>query len=152
MLDNSEGQIEPQDTVAPEGEDTVAAEDPEIVIAIEGEEPETDPNEVADEELGEAGKRALKAAREAAKESARKAREAEERAAAIEAQYKPKEPEIKRPTLEECGFNEDTFAEKMREFVAADGKRKAAEAEEGGKRGIPGQTVTLPRGARQGRS
>ena len=128
MLD-SEAQIEPQDTVqAEDGQDTVAAE--EVVISIEGEEPEADPDAVPDEELGEAGKRALKAAREAAKESARKAREAEERAAEIEARYKPKEPEIKRPTLEDCGFNEDTYAERMAAFVVSEDKRKAALAED----------------------
>ena len=131
MLDQQTPDLEPQDTVQPEDrQDTVEAEAEEVVISIEGEEPEADPDAVPDEELGEAGKRALKAAREAAKESARKAREAEERAAEIEARYKPKEPEIKRPTLEDCGFNEDVFAEKMAAFVAAEDKRKSAQAEE----------------------
>ena len=131
MLDSDTVTEDLQDTIAAEdGQDTVEAEAEEVVISIEGEEPEADPDAVPDEELGEAGKRALKAAREAAKESARKAREAEERAAAIEAQYKPKEPEIKRPTLEDCGFNEDVFAEKMAAFVTAEDKRKAAATEE----------------------
>jgi hypothetical protein len=131
LLDNDTVTEDLQDTIAAEdGQDTVESEAEEVVISIEGEEPEADPDAVPDEELGEAGKRALKAAREAAKESARKAREAEERAAAIEAQYKPKEPEIKRPTLEDCGFNEDVFAERMAAFVIAEDKRKAAAAEE----------------------
>lgn len=121
----------PQDTVQPEdGQDTLVAEEPEIVIAIEGEEPEFDPHDVPDEELGEAGKRALKAAREAAKEASAKARKAEARIAELEAASKPATPEIKRPTLEECGFNEDTFAAKMAEFVAADDKRKSEEKAE----------------------
>lgn len=131
MLDQQIEAPEPEVEV-PEAEpqDTVAAEPEEVIIAIEGEEPEADPDAVPEEELGEAGRRALKAAREAAKESARKAREAEERAAAIEAQYKPKEPEIKRPTMEECGFNEDIFAEKMAAFVAVEEKRKAEQQAE----------------------
>lgn len=117
-----------QDTV--DGEDTLAAEEPEIVIAIEGEEPEADPDAEVEAELGEAGKRALKAAREAAKETARKLREKEARLAELEAQVAPKQPEIKRPTLEDCGFNEDVFAERMAAFVAAEDKRKAEQKAE----------------------
>lgn len=119
-----------QDTIAPEGDDTLAAEEPgEVVIAIEGEEPEADPDAEVEAELGEAGKRALKAARDAAKEHAREAREAKARLAEIEAATKPKEPEIKEPTLEECGFNEATYRERLAAFIVADDKRKAAEAE-----------------------
>jgi len=130
MLD-SEAKIEADDTVAAQdGEDTVAAEDGEVVIAIEGEEPEPDPDAEIEAELGEAGKRALKAAREAAKEAAREAREAKARLAEIEAANKPKEEEIPRPTLEECGFNEDAFAEKMAAYVASQEKVKAKKAEE----------------------
>lgn len=120
---------EGQDTVEAEGEDTLAAEEPEIVIAVEGEEPEADPDEEVEAELGEAGKRALKAAREAQKETARKLREAEARLADVEARTKPPEPEIKKPTLEECGWNEDAYAEKLAAFLAADDKRKVQEAD-----------------------
>lgn len=121
---------EPEDAVVADAQDTLlgtdaAAEEPEVVIAIEGEEPEADPDAEVEAELGEAGKRALKAAREAAKEAAREAREAKARAAELEAKLKPAEPEIKRPTLEDCGFNEDVFADKMASFVAAEDKRKA---------------------------
>lgn len=112
-----------QDVV--EAEDTLAAEEPEIVIAIEGEEPEPDPDAEVEAELGEAGKRALKAAREAAREAKREAREAKARAAELEAKLTPPEPEIKKPTLEECGWNEDAFAEKMAAYVLAENKRKA---------------------------
>jgi hypothetical protein len=115
------------DTVEAEGQDTLAAEE-EVVISIEGEEPEPDPDAEVEAELGEAGKRALKAAREAAKEAAKEAREAKARLAEIEAATKPKEPELKRPTLEDCGFNEDVYAENLAKFLAADEKRKADEA------------------------
>jgi hypothetical protein len=123
-----------QETLAAEdGQDTVEAEgaeapEEEIVIAIEGEEPEADPDAEVEAELGEAGKRALKAAREAAKEAAKEAREAKARLAEIEAATKPKEPELKRPTLEDCGFNEDVYADQLAKFLAADDKRKAEEA------------------------
>jgi hypothetical protein len=110
-----------------EGEDALAAEE-EIVVSIEGEEPDPDPDVEVEAELGEAGKRALKAARDAAKDNAKKLREAEARLAEIEAASKPKEPELKRPTLEDCGFNEDVYAERLATFLAADEKRKAAEA------------------------
>ena len=55
-----------QDTIEAAGEDTLAAEE-EVVISIEGEEPEPDPDAEVEAELGDAGKRALKAARDAAK-------------------------------------------------------------------------------------
>lgn len=132
MLDNDTMQKtlaadDGQDTIEAEGEDTLAAEE-EIVIAIEGEEPEPDSDAEVEAELGEAGKRALKAARDAAKDNARKLREAEARLTEIEAASKPKEPELKRPTLEDCGFNEDVYAEKLTGFLAADEKRKTADA------------------------
>lgn len=129
MLDNSEGQIEAEAEVK-EPEAEVQAEEPaeEIVVSIDGEEPEPDPDAEIEAELGEAGKRALKAARDAAKENARKLREAEAERDALKAEKAPKEPELKRPTLEDCGFNEDVFAEKMAAFVVADDKRKADEA------------------------
>lgn len=136
MLDQQSAEIEAEEPIVEEpkveaeGEDTVAAEEPEIVVAVEGEEPEADPDAEVEAELGEAGKRALKAAREAQKETARKLREAEARAAELEAKLKPVEPEVKKPTLEECGWNEDVFAEKMAAYVIAEDKRKAAKAQE----------------------
>lgn len=138
MLDQQTAEIKAEETVAAQdgqdivdgGEDTLAAEEPEIVIAIEGEEPEADPHDVPDEELGEAGKRALKAAREAQKETAKRLREKEAKLAELEAKLTPPKPEIKRPTLEDCGFNEDVFAERMAAFVIAEDKRKADEAAE----------------------
>lgn len=129
MLDNSEveGQTpeEPQDTLAG-GEDTVAAEAEELVVSIEGEDVEPAPEDVSDEELGEAGKRALKAAREAQKETARKLREKEARLAELEAQLTPAEPELKRPTMEDCGFNDEIYAERMADYVV---KNREVEAE-----------------------
>jgi dTMP kinase len=127
-----DSEAKPEDAIAAQdGEDTIAAEEEgEIVIAIEGEEPEPDPDAEVEAELGEAGKRALKAAREAAKEAAREAREAKAKLAEIEAANRPKEEEIPRPTLEECGFNEDAFAEKMAAYVASQEKVKAKKAEE----------------------
>ncbi len=132
MLD-SEAEIAAEDTVvaAADGQDTIAAEpEEEIVVTIEGEEPEANPDAEIEAELGEAGRRALKAARDAAKENAREAREAKAKLAEITAASQPKPVEIKRPTLEDCGFNEDVFAEKMAQFVAEQDKVKAAQAEE----------------------
>jgi multidrug efflux pump subunit AcrA (membrane-fusion protein) len=135
MLDSEpqEAVVEDPKVEAPEeAEAPEAAEPEEVVITIEGEEPEVDEADdpEVEAELGDRGKRALKAAREAAKEASRKLREAEARAAALEAAHKPAEPEIKRPSLEECGFNEDVFAEKMTAYVAAQAKVKEQQAEE----------------------
>lgn len=146
MLDNSDVDTlaaeDGQDTLIAEGEDTLAAEEPgEVVIAIEGEEVEADPDadpEISEDEyeaLGDKGKAALRKLKDALKaqriqkaEAKAEAREAKARVAEIEASGKPKEPDLKRPTLEDCGFNEDVFAEKMAAFVVADDKRKADEA------------------------
>lgn len=135
MLDSEpqEAVVEEPKVEAPEGAEAAEATEPEeVVITIEGEEPEVDEADdpEVEAELGDRGKRALKAAREAAKEASRKLREAEARAAALEAAHKPAEPEIKRPSLEECGFNEDVFAEKMTAYVAAQAKVKEQQAEE----------------------
>jgi len=102
----------------------------EIVITLEGEDPEPDEFADVEAELGDKGKRALKAARDAQKAAAAEAREAKARLAELEAAAKPKEPEIKRPSLEECGFNEDTFADQMAAYVAAQEKVKSAKVEE----------------------
>ena len=108
------------------------AEPEEFVITIAGEAPEVDDADDPDveAELGDRGKRALKAARDAAKEAKRKLREVEARAAELEAAQKPVEPELKRPSLEECGFNEDVFAEKMTAYVAAQAKKREQQAED----------------------
>lgn len=114
------------------GEDTLAAVEPEgeIVIAIEGEEPEPDEDAEIEAELGERGKNAVAKLRQANKEKAARLRELE---AKLAAQQPAKvEPELKRPTLEDCGFNEDTFADQMATYVAAkkeaDAKREAEDA------------------------
>lgn len=129
MLDGEDDVMTEDDVTLAEAE---TPEPEEIIITLEGEEPEADEfADIDDAELGDKGKRALKAARDAAKESARKARDAEARLAEIEAATKPKELEIKRPSLEECGFNEDVFADQMVKYVAAQEKVKAAKVEEG---------------------
>jgi hypothetical protein len=113
------------------GEDTLAAVEPEeIVIAIEGEEPEPDEDAEIEAELGERGKNAVAKLRLANKQKAARLRELEAKLAEKE---QPKaEPELKRPTLEDCGFNEDAYAEQMAVYVAAkkdaDAKREAEEA------------------------
>lgn len=135
MLDQQTEVTEPEEEViAPEveGEDTIAAEEPEeIVIAIEGEEPEPDEDAEVEAELGDKGRNALRAAREAAKQARAEARELKAQLAAKEP---PKqEPELKRPSLEDCGFNEDVFAQKMADYVVAqreaDAKKAAVEEE-----------------------
>jgi hypothetical protein len=111
-----------------EGQDTLAAEEPELVVTIDGEEPDADPDAAAEAELGEAGKRALARAREAAKENAAKARKAEAELERIRQSQAPKVETVKKPTMEECGFDEDTYAERMAAFVEAQAKVKAEEA------------------------
>jgi hypothetical protein len=129
MLDNEAELPTEEVTEAPEVE---APEDGEIVVTIEGEEAEADEfaDVDSDPDLGEKGKNAIKAARQAAKESLRKTKDLEAKLAAMEAATKPKEPEIKRPSLEDCGFNEDVFAERMAEYIASQEKVKAAREEE----------------------
>jgi hypothetical protein len=111
-----------------EGQDTLAAEEPELVVTIDGEEPDADPDAAAEAELGEAGKRALARAREAAKENAAKARKAEAELERIRQSQVPKVETVKKPTMEECGFDEDTYAERMAAYVEAQAKVKAEEA------------------------
>ena len=113
---------------APEPQAEVPEDDGgEIVISIEGEEPEADPDAEVEAELGDAGKRALKAAREAAKATAAKLREAEAKLAAVEAQTKPKEEDVlgPRPVIADYGFNDDAHAEAL---LAWSEKKRALDA------------------------
>lgn len=132
MLDETQAEIEPE--VAPEIEAApeVIEDDGEVVIAIEGEEPEADEDAEIEAELGDKGKHALKAARDAAKAARQEARELKAKLAEREATATPA-PALKRPTMEECGFNEDAFAEKMSAYVIAqreaDSKKEAEQAE-----------------------
>jgi len=128
MLDQQLEVTQEEAVVATEGEE--APQEEEVVIAIEGEPPEVDEDAEIEAELGDKGRNALRAAREAAKAASRKVRDLETRLAA---QEQPKqEPELKRPTLEDCGFNEDTFAEQMSAYLSAkkdaDAKREAEAA------------------------
>lgn len=129
MLDN-EAEVIPEESVEVPAEAETGADEGEIIITLEGEDPEPDDLAEVEAELGDKGKRALKAAREAQKAAAAEAREAKARLAELEAAVKPKEPEIKRPSMEDCGFNEDIFAEKMAEYVASQEKARAAKREE----------------------
>lgn len=101
----------------------------ELVITIQGEEPEPDEDAEAEAELGDKGKRALQRAREAAKAAAAEAREVKAKLAEIEARTRPPEIEAKRPTMEECGFNEEQFAVRMGEYLEAKAKLDAKKAE-----------------------
>ena len=113
-----------EDAPEVEAEDAAPVDDGEIVITIEGEEPEADDDAEVEAELGDKGRNALRAAREAAKLARQEARELKAKLASMEP---PKaKPELKRPTLEDCGFNEDTFADQMAAYVAA---KKEADAE-----------------------
>lgn len=135
MLDSEAEDLtpEPQDTLAAEGDDTIAAEEAgEVIIGIEGEDPEPDEDSEVEAELGDRGKRALKAARDAAKESARKLREAEARAAALEAAVKPKEADElgPRPVIADYGFNDDLHAAALIEWHEKKRKADDRKAEE----------------------
>lgn len=131
MLDQSKAE-EPEVTEAeaPEPEAELPEETGEIVVQIEGEEAEPDEDAEIEAELGDKGKHALKAAREAAKQARAEARELKAKLAEREAQAAPPAPELKRPSMEDCGFNEDVFAEKMASYVAAKKDADAAKAAE----------------------
>jgi hypothetical protein len=101
----------------------------ELVITIQGEEPEPDEDAEAEAELGDKGKRALQRAREAAKAAAAEAREVKAKLAEIEARTRPPEVELVRPTPEDCGFNDDVYAERMMEYLQAKAKLDAKKAE-----------------------
>jgi hypothetical protein len=106
----------------PEGDDS---ESEELSIVIEGDAPEEE--DVTDEELGEKGARAVKRLRELAKENAKKARDAERQLAEIKASTVKEVPALKKPTIADCGYDEDKFADEMRKFVAAEAEVKANE-------------------------
>lgn len=142
MLD-SEAPIDVE-VVTPElPEEEAAAEPEELVVTIEGEEPEPDEDAEVEAELGDKGRNALRAAREAAKKARAEARELAAKLA--EREQPQQQPELKRPTLEECGFNEDTFAEKLAEYVAAkkEADAKKAEAEQAEKARVEAYNAKL---------
>lgn len=119
-------EVEADAEVEAEAQDTVAAEEPgEIVVTIEGEEPEVDD----ESDLGEKGKAALARAREAAKANAAEVRRLK---AELAARAQPQtEPELKRPTMEECGFKEEVYEARLEAYIKAkserDAKRQAEE-------------------------
>ena len=115
-----------------EVDEAIAEAEDDLTITIEGDEPEADPDADIDAELGDRGKRAIKALREADKAKSAKLREAEAKIAQYEADRAPKVVEVAKPTLEGCGFDADVFADKMQEYteaqVAVKAKRAEAEA------------------------
>lgn len=119
------------DAPEPEAEQPEPEAEPELSIVIEGEEPPEDdlaldPDEEAN--LGDKGKNTLKRLRALAKENAKKAREMEAKLAAIEAERAPRIEPPKRPTLADCGFDDEVFAAKMEEYVVAQAKVKEEHA------------------------
>lgn len=131
MLD-SEQQIETveaeQEAVAEADTPEVQADEaaPEVVIGIAGEEADADPDDVADEELGPAGRAALKAARESAREYAREAREVKARLAEIEAASRPAEDVLgPEPQPEDSGWDNSKHNAAV---IAWNDKRRAIEA------------------------
>lgn len=133
MLDD-QTQVE---DVAEAVEDPAPEEELTEVVALDGEDPEATDEAVfdeaeADDTLGPQALAAVRKTREAYRASrdekktiSREVRELRAKLAEIEAANKPVVEEAKRPTLEDCGFNEDVFAEKMAAFVVDDTKRKA---------------------------
>jgi len=122
MLDNDtiEASVE-DEIITPE----IEAEEESLEVTIEGEEPDTDPDEEIEAELGDRGKRALQAARKAAKDAAAEARAAKAELAASRAAVVVDEPELVEPTIEDCGYNEPLFKQKLRDFYAAEAKVEA---------------------------
>ena len=121
---------QPEQDVSPEDES-----DSELTITVG----DGTPDEYADIEaqLGDSGKVVLSKLRATQRESAKRIREQEARIAEIEARavaaemqalaMKPAEP-LKRPTREDCDYDDDVFAQKMEEYV-----RKSAEIERAAK-------------------
>lgn len=135
-LDNPVTELE---TELPEGEADAIADveaeeieaEPELSITIEGEEPPADEFALDPEEeanLGDKGKKTLKHLRQLAQDRAKEARELKAKLAAIEAERQPKAEPIKRPTLADCGFDDEVFAAKMEEYVVAQAEAKAQQA------------------------
>ncbi len=123
-----------EDTVEAAGEDTLAAEEPgDIVITIEGEEPEPDEDAEIEAELGEKGRNAVRALREAKKKDSARIRELEASLAEKEAASKPPEDELgPRPVIADYGFNDDQHAEALLQWAekkrVLDAKREAEKA------------------------
>lgn len=131
-LDNPVTELEAE---LPESEAIAEVEqveaEPELSITIEGEEPAEDelaidPDDEA--QLGDKGKRTLKHLRQLAQDRAKEARELKAKLAAIEAERKPQVEPPKRPTLADCGFDDDVFAAKMEEYVVSQAKVREEQA------------------------
>ena len=126
MLDNEEAVD--LDVIEAEGGEEIEAEEeqPDLVIAIDGEEAEQEPD---DEGLGPRGKTALAALRKAQKEAAAEARAAKAELAELKAASAPKVEAIERPTLEGCGFDADLLEKKLEAYVVAQAEVKAKAAQ-----------------------
>lgn len=128
---------EPEDVVEDpvvEAEETPEDQPEELVVTIEGEEPEVDEDAEAEAELGEKGRHALKAVREAAKAARAEVRDLKAKLAEKEAAAKPVVEDIgPEPTSESCGFNDALFRQKTIEWHekkrVADAKQEEAKAE-----------------------
>ena len=104
-------------------EDQAEALEGEIVIAIEGEEPDVDEDaEVeaeANEKLGEKGKNAVARLRQANKDKAARLRELEAKVSVLETAAKPKESDELGPEPEYSNYNfiDADFAKAMRQWT-----------------------------------
>lgn len=116
---------EDQGEVDQEAVETQEEPEAELQITIGSDEPDDDEDTA---ELGEKGRHALQAARKAQREAASEARKLKARIAEMEAERAPKVEEIKRPTLEECGFDDEAYARRVEEYVVAQAEVRARAA------------------------
>lgn len=120
MLDNDQiEQDDLQDDVTDESEAVEAAEaepEGELVITLEGVEPDDEPEP---EDVGPKGQAALKALRAANKEAARRQKELERELAALKAPKVPEEETLgPRPTAADANFDDDKLIEMAIEWKA----------------------------------
>lgn len=125
----AEGQDDEQDQADPGvAGDGGSDEEAELSITIGDEAPEDEEDADIEAELGDKGKRALKRLREIASEKARETRELKAKLAAVEAEKATASPTApKKPTLEECGFDEDEYGRQMEAYTLAKADAKKAE-------------------------
>lgn len=120
MLDNDQiEQDDLQDDVTDEGEAVETAEaepEGELVITLDGVEPDDEPEP---EDVGPKGQAALKALRAANKEAARRQKELERELAALKAPKVPEEETLgPRPTAADANFDDDKLIEMVIEWKA----------------------------------
>jgi hypothetical protein len=122
---------DPPEELEDQVEDEVEAEVEEDLTITLGDDAVEDEDEDLDEELGEKGRRALKRLRELAAEKSREARVATARLAQLEAGSTPNTAMPKKPTFEECGFDEAVYDKQIEEWVLAkaEAEKRAATQE-----------------------